>query len=105
MKFDDFQKVNQDRCDEFFHPKDPWPIQNWALAIAGESGEMCNLVKKVIRGDFQLEEKRIEILKELADIIIYCDLAITHLGGQTGDVVKDKFNEVSDRIGWRGPRI
>lgn len=105
MTFNEFQKMNQHRSDEIFHSKgDPWPIQNWALAIAGESGEMCNLIKKVLRGNFTLEEKRQEILKELADIICYCDLAMSNLNADTGQEVLKKFNEVSKRYNWVGSR-
>lgn len=101
MTFETFQEENARRCNEAFHPVDAWPIENWALAIAGEAGELCNRVKKVIRGDYTLAEQRDEILKELADVITYCDLAITHLGADTAEVVIGKFNEVSARIGYQ----
>jgi NTP pyrophosphatase (non-canonical NTP hydrolase) len=103
LSFSEFQALNKRRCEERYHSltgTGSWPIQNWALAIAGESGELCNLIKKVIRGDFALEVKREEILKELADIITYCDLAVSCLEAETGQIVMDKFNEVSERIGW-----
>lgn len=103
--FSEFQKANAERCSKAFHIDEHWPIQNWALAIAGEAGELCNHIKKMLRGDFTLDEVRPEILKELADVIIYCDIAITELGGNTAEVVVSKFNEVSDRIGWQGARL
>ena len=100
-----FQDTNRLRCEEGFGhqvawDEPAWPIQNWALAIAGESGELCNLIKKCIRGDFTVQEKRIEILSELADIITYCDLAVSALDADTGETVWAKFDEVSKRIGW-----
>lgn len=103
--FADFQQTNRQRCEEGFgHPvawdEPSWPLQNWALAIAGESGELANLVKKCLRGDFTIPEKRTEILRELADIITYCDLAISSLDASTGEVVWEKFDIVSERIGW-----
>jgi hypothetical protein len=30
--------------------------------------------------------------------MIYCDLAVTNLGGNTAEILKNKFNEVSDRL-------
>lgn len=40
-----------------------------------------------------------EIGKELADIITYADLFAARLGIDLGQIVRDKFNEVSDRVG------
>lgn len=102
MTFNQFQRLNAERCEAKFHKigDEEWPIQNWAIAIAGESGELCNLIKKIIRGDFSLQSQRKEVLKELADIITYCDLAMTHLGANTEDELMDKFDEVSFRVGF-----
>jgi hypothetical protein len=104
--FEDFQNTNRRRCEDGFgHPvawdEASWPLENWALAIAGEAGELCNLIKKCLRGDFTVPEKRADILREMADIITYCDLAISSLGADTGETVWGKFHEVSDRIGWQ----
>ena len=41
------------------------------LSITGELGETANIVKKIVRGDFSLAEKKTEIAEELADIFIY----------------------------------
>ena len=106
--FREFQETNRRRCEAGFGhdvawDNDYWPLQNWALAIAGEAGELCNLVKKTLRGDFTVEEKRDEILNELADVMTYCDLAISSLGADTGETVWRKFHEVSKRIGWTNP--
>ena len=106
LTFEDFQEMNRRRCEGGFGHgvawDDPvWPLQNWALAIAGESGELCNLIKKCLRGDFTIEEKRQEILDELADVITYCDLAISSLNADTGSAVIAKFDVVSKRIGWQ----
>jgi hypothetical protein len=45
LTFDKFQVINKIRnVENFGHVS--WPIQNWSLTIAGEAGELCNLVKK-----------------------------------------------------------
>lgn len=101
--FADFQKMNSKRCVEAFgHTEENWPSQNWALAIAGEAGELCNLVKKVLRGDFSWEQARQGILYELADVITYCDLMMTALGADTETELYQKFNQVSLRVQWSG---
>lgn len=105
LTFREFQAMNKQRCTEGFGhgvawDNETWPLQNWALAIAGEAGELCNLVKKCLRGDFTVGEKRAEILAELADVMTYCDLAMSALSADTGETVLAKFDVVSQRIGW-----
>lgn len=41
------------------------------IALTGEIGETANIVKKIIRGDFKLQEKKEEIAEEIIDIMIY----------------------------------
>ncbi|KUO52225.1 MAG: hypothetical protein APF76_04075 [Desulfitibacter sp. BRH_c19] len=41
------------------------------ISMFGEIGETANLVKKIIRGDFKLDEKRSALSEEIADIFIY----------------------------------
>lgn len=99
LTFKQFQRRNAERCRVAFDP-DLHTVEFFMIAIAGETGEMCNLYKKVMRGDFSLETQRTEILNELADIITYCDLLITKLGADTEDVLIDKFRTVSKRRGY-----
>ena len=73
-----------------------WTLADWSNAIAGETGEMCNLIKKIRRGD-DIDPK--EVGKELADIIIYADILASLLGLDLSDCIVQKFNEVSDRVG------
>jgi len=102
VTFDEFQKLNTRRCREAFPGSYPWPIATWAWAVAGEAGELCNILKKVEHGDFTLEQVRKQVLDELADVVTYCDLAITRLNARTEDVIMHKFDEVSARVGWDG---
>lgn len=96
LSFNELSFVNSKRCEASFHPIDQWSPTDWACALAGETGEACNLIKKLHRGeDINIEE----IGKELADVVIYADLLATRLGLNLGDCVKEKFNEVSDRVG------
>ena len=41
------------------------------VAFAGEFGEVSNIVKKIVRGDFSLDEKKNEISEEIADMFAY----------------------------------
>lgn len=57
------------------------------------------MIKKIERGDMTLDEARIDLGKELADIQIYLDLLAFRAGIQLEFVTRKKFNEVSDRVG------
>lgn len=107
LDFDKLRIANVSRCEEVFHPVDSWSPQDWAVALAGETGECCNVVKKMRRiqdgtntaKDPQTEDECIELIgKELADIIIYADLLAARLNINLSDVIRFKFNEVSDRM-------
>jgi NTP pyrophosphatase (non-canonical NTP hydrolase) len=93
--------MNARRCREAFDPK-LHTVEFFMIAIAGEVGEMANIYKKVMRGDYPLEHVREKILAELADIITYCDLTLTKLEANTEKVLYDKFDEVSRRVKWQG---
>src|SRR3954466_9375174 len=51
-----------------------WSLSAWSNAVLGELGEAANLIKKIERGDFTLEEKREELGRELADVQTYLDI-------------------------------
>ena len=71
----------------------------WSTAVAGETGELCNWIKKMERGDklpFTYWQK--EVSKEAADIVIYLDLLCTKLGISLEKSIISKFNEVSEEL-------
>jgi NTP pyrophosphatase (non-canonical NTP hydrolase) len=92
----------------FSHPTD---VAWWTNAIAGEFGEalavylqICNLSKKMTRGDFNehtLPNMKLKMAIELADVVTYVDLLLDHLGYNMEDVLRHKFNEVSQRVGYK----
>lgn len=41
------------------------------VSLTGEVGEVANIVKKIVRGDFKLSERKSDIQEELADVFIY----------------------------------
>jgi len=105
--------VNLARCtapDGFKHPLESWSIAEWTNAVAGEAGEACNLAKKLIRfrdgvaGNNKPEDRdqaslRRRIAEELADVVIYCDLAMAAVGFDLATVVREVFNRKSQEIG------
>lgn len=63
--------ANVDRCESSYFKLDHWTPTDWGCAAAGEMGELCNLLKKQLRGD---EVKKEDIAGEIADVVIYLDL-------------------------------
>ncbi len=107
MKLSILRLMNVKRCEEVFHPLNDWTPTDWACAMAGEAGEVCNAVKKLRRladgtntaKDPQTESDAIKAIgAELADTIIYCDLLAARLGLDLSVEVQAKFNEVSRRM-------
>lgn len=95
--FKQLKKANKERCPEFGHGGiDGWSLTDWACAVAGETGEMCNLIKKMHRGD---NIKMEDVGKEAADIVIYLDMLCQRAGIDLQTAIVNKFNEVSERIG------
>lgn len=76
-----------------------WSPAQWLQAVTGELGEYANLRKKVERGDFTLDEKREDLGRELADVVIYLDILAYQLGIDLGSAVMNKWNETSDKVG------
>lgn len=93
LTFAQVREVNVARCEESYFPLNQWSLSDWGVALAGECGEACDAIKKVNRGDGDLEE----VAKELADVVLYCDLLAASIGVDLADAVAKKFNEVSAR--------
>ena len=76
-----------------------WSLAEWCNAVTGELGEAANLIKKIGRGDLSLEEARLELGKEFADIQTYLDILAYQAGVDLGEATIQKWNEVSKRVG------
>lgn len=76
-----------------------WALSKWSNAVLGELGEAANIIKKIERRDFTLEEGRAQLAKEFADVQTYLDLLAHRAGIDLGKATIDKFNEVSRRVG------
>lgn len=97
-EFHDFSMANFVRCQAFGHSVAAWPPQLWALALAGETGELCNLIKKRFRGD-TIPDRMIQ--DEIADVFIYLDLLCSRMGFDFRELLMSKFNEVSKKVDSR----
>ena len=100
LTFDELREANQRRLPDFgkAYPADEsdWTPADWTVAAMGELGEFANLLKKRRRG----QDVSTEVLaKELADTVTYLDFVAHSLGIDLGEATRQKFNEVSVRVG------
>lgn len=84
------------------HPTEgDWSPAEWLQATVGELGELANLMKKIRRGDFDIEDPAVaaEVRHELADVAIYLDILALQFDVDLGRAIREKFNIVSERVG------
>lgn len=104
LTFEKLREINSKRnviLTDLFETHD-WNVADWTNALAGEAGEAANFGKKLRRRGpdaVKHEERKKELAKELADVVLYADLCAAYLGVDLAQAVVDKFNEVSDRHG------
>jgi len=97
MDFDEYQKkssstaVYPDIGHNFVYP---------TLGLADESGEVVEKIKKVIRDDggVMTEEKRLEIKKELGDVLWYLSQLATELKIKLSDVAQTNVDKLASRM-------
>lgn len=69
--------------------------------LAGETGEACNLIKKIRREQLGLRGSRADLnrlAEELADVIICTSLIANALAIDLDRAVRSKFNKTSDAV-------
>lgn len=96
LNFADLKAANDKRRGQIHPICHNWIISDWAMALAGEVGELCNLIKKARRGD---PVTQTELAGELADVQTYLDIVASELKINLGEATRRKFNEVSRRFG------
>jgi len=76
-----------------------------ALGLAGESGEVCDKIKKVLRDDGGIfsQEKLLSIKKELGDVLWYVAALCNELGFELNEVMELNIAKLLDRTA-RGVR-
>jgi NTP pyrophosphatase (non-canonical NTP hydrolase) len=106
ITFDMFRSANVARCLKW-HPQgiNSWSSADWLTAITGELGELASLIKMRNRerdglpgNKFSPSDK--QIADEIADVLTYLDLLSASLGIDLGEAAVNKFNEVSERVGF-----
>uniref|UniRef100_A0A7S1MSX3 NTP pyrophosphohydrolase MazG-like domain-containing protein n=1 Tax=Alexandrium catenella TaxID=2925 RepID=A0A7S1MSX3_ALECA len=82
-----------------FYPQKGNNVAYAALGLAGESGEVANKVKKVLRdagGDFSLERRR-EIADEVGDVLWYAAALANELGVPLEEIARRNLAKLKSR--------
>lgn len=106
LTFEAFRKANRARCIKW-HPNGirSWSPSDWMVAIVGELGELAGLIKMRNRERDGLPGNKFsptdqQIAFEAADVFTYLDLFCEAHGIDLGLSVAEKFNVVSERVGF-----
>jgi len=67
------------------------------LGMLGEAGEVANKYKKVLRGDYKIEEVREALLDECGDVLWYLNATIRDLGGDLESVCSNNIKKLQRR--------
>lgn len=112
LTFNTLRSANLARLPEFKNAKgepahskpdgSDWSLGEWCNAVVGELGEAANIIKKIQREDISLEDARSQLADELADVVTYLDILAYQAGIDLGKATTDKWNKVSERVGFNG---
>lgn len=98
MTFDEYQKWA--KTTSTLDPKSVTTPYYFALGLTGESGEVAEKLKKVIRnydGDLSKLDL-VEFKKELGDVIWYLAMLSAQFGLSFNDVAQTNLDKLADRM-------
>lgn len=105
-----FRAQNVDRAITGFNCYRNQPLTYWTTALAGEVGELCNMIKKIQRVEkggvdggssykaSQINKKMLQ--EEIGGIAIYLDLLSSLLEIDLEEAIIETFNKRSDELGF-----
>jgi NTP pyrophosphatase (non-canonical NTP hydrolase) len=99
LLFLQLREANAERQREW-DPSDQITLSYRGNELAGETGEACNVIKKLERERIGIRGSRatlLELADELADIVICADLIAMAEGIDLGEAVQRKFNATSEK--------
>ncbi len=99
MEINEFARMSKNRAVKN-DPDGRFDWKYYVVALAGESGEIANHLKKILRGDHELDAD--ELAEEAADAVTYGFLLLSTLGVDPEKVLLDKYEKVNKRIAAGG---
>lgn len=109
----ELQQINGTRSTRWHNGnRSQWSLLEWTAAMAGETGEACNVAKKIRRLAFALPNKqaglsehdekalRVKLAQEVADSILYGLIILSELEFDAYKVLRQVFNQKSSEYGF-----
>jgi len=98
MNFNDYQ--TESRKTAIYPDKDTGKIDYLALGLAGETGEVSDMIKKAIRDNGGLINDAIKenIKKEMGDILWYLAQIATELGLSFDQIATENLKKTQSRM-------
>lgn len=98
MKLSEYQEKSQETAIYPKINKVPWIYP--ALGLSGETGEVMEKLKKIIRDENSIitDNKRKELVKELGDVLWYMAQLATSLNIDLNHVAEENLKKLKDRM-------
>lgn len=98
MEFTEYQTLSA-KTAQFSQQDSTYKLMYLSMGLAGETGEVIEKVKKVIRNDGGAvsEEKRSALTLELGDVLWYLSQLAHELGVPFEDVAQGNLSKLADR--------
>lgn len=97
MNFNEYQK--QALTTALYSGDELQDLAHWVLGISGESGEIAEKVKKIIRdknGKIGAEDREM-LTKEIGDVLWYLAVLAEHAGVSLGDIARKNAEKLQSR--------
>ena len=96
MEFNEYQARTNDTAE---YPNGDLALYYLGLGVAGEAGEVAEKIKKILRNDNGVvsDDKKLEIQKELGDVLWYLAQTAHVLGVSLEDVAQFNLAKLHDR--------
>jgi len=74
-------------------------LLHWVLGLNGEAGEVAEKLKKIIRDKDSVvtEEDKVELAKELGDVLWYLAVFANDLGVPLNDIARQNLDKLKSR--------
>lgn len=98
MKITNFKQYDKAAMSTAIYPRDH-ALSYTALGLAGEAGEVANVVKKIVRDDFYTltEHKRERLKDELGDVLWYLSRLSSECGWSLEEVAQANIEKLERR--------
>lgn len=111
LNLKEFSIINKTRAVEGFKTYENIPMSFWGNALAGEVGELCNMIKKQDRVAFggidggstktAANISKEDLAEEVGGIFIYLDLYCSLNGIDLEEAIIKTFNSKSEKYGMK----